>query len=221
METGIVKWYNDAKRYGFIIASDGALLFCEKNNILSTPKTLFERQQVSYERFIDNEFGEAAKDILVINKEETMLDYNYDFKTVDGEKINMSTFQGRVLLVVNTASECGFTNQYTDLQFMYEQYKNRGLSIVAFPTNNFGSQEPGTNEEICNFVQKNYSVDFPVMEKTDVNDNPIISQLAEITGVKPEWNFHKYLIDKNGNKIKSYYKTDDLQELLKDIESLL
>ena len=221
MENGIVKWYNDAKRYGFIIAPDGEMLFCEKHNIVSHPKTLFERQKVLYERFEDADFGLAAKKITVLSKEDSLLNYDYEFKTVENENIHMSTFQGRVLLVVNTASRCGFTGQYDDLQFIYEKYKNQGLSIVAFPTNNFGAQEPGSNQEICEFVQNKYKVDFPVMEKTDVNENPIISQLAEITGVKPEWNFHKYLIDRNGNNIKSYYKNEDMQQIIKDIEELL
>lgn len=135
----------------------------------------------------------------------------YDFKVpgLDGKTIDLARFKGKKLLIVNTASKCGFTPQYTDLEKLYEQYKDK-LVIVGFPANNFHQQEPGTNAEISEFCKKNYGVTFPMAEKVDVigeNTHPLFKYLTEEArkmGVADPvigWNFTKFLIDENGKLI--------------------
>jgi glutathione peroxidase len=135
----------------------------------------------------------------------------YDFKVpaLDGGTIDLSKYKGKKLLIVNTASKCGFTPQYADLEKLYEKYKDK-LTIVGFPANNFGSQEPGTNAEIKEFCSKNYGVSFPMSEKVDVvgeNIHPLFKYLtaeAAKMGVPDpviKWNFTKFLIDENGKLI--------------------
>jgi glutathione peroxidase len=135
----------------------------------------------------------------------------YDFKVpgLDGKTIDLSKFKGKKLLIVNTASKCGFTPQYADLEKLYEQYKDK-LVIVGFPANNFHQQEPGTNSEISEFCKKNYGVTFPMAEKVDVigdNTHPLFKYLTEEAkklGVADPvigWNFTKFLIDENGKLI--------------------
>jgi glutathione peroxidase len=132
----------------------------------------------------------------------------YDFKVpgLDGNAIDLAKYKGKKLLIVNTASKCGFTPQYAELQKLYEKYKDK-LTIVGFPANNFGSQEPGTNTEIKEFCSKNYGVSFPMAEKVDVvgdNIHPLFKYLtdeAKKLGVADpviKWNFTKFLIDENG-----------------------
>lgn len=140
----------------------------------------------------------------------------YDFKveSLDGKEINFADFKGKKILIVNTASECGFTPQYADLEKLYEEYKDK-LVIVGFPANNFGGQEPGTNAEIGTFCQKNYGVTFPMAAKISVKGDdtaPIFKYLTEkdLNGVKNStilWNFTKFLIDENGKLIDSYVST--------------
>ncbi|REC49997.1 glutathione peroxidase [Chryseobacterium pennipullorum] len=140
----------------------------------------------------------------------------YDFKVegLDGKEINFADFKGKKILIVNTASECGFTPQYADLEKVYEEYKDK-LVIVGFPANNFGGQEPGTNAEIGTFCQKNYGVTFPMAAKVSVKGDdtaPIFKYLTEkeLNGVKNStilWNFTKFLIDENGKLIDSYVST--------------
>jgi len=135
----------------------------------------------------------------------------YDFKVpgLDGKTIDLSKFRGKKLLIVNTASKCGYTPQYADLEKLYEQYKDK-LTIVGFPANNFHQQEPGTNAEISEFCKKNYGVTFPMAEKVDVigdNTHPLFKYLTEEAkklGVADPvigWNFTKFLIDENGKLI--------------------
>jgi glutathione peroxidase len=112
-----------------------------------------------------------------------------------------------VLVVVNTASYCGYTHQYEGLEAMYRKYKDRGLVVVGFPSNDFGKQEPGTNKEIAEFCRLTYGVQFPMFEKTSVTDlrgNPLFAELAKRTGKTPQWNFHKYVIDRTGNPVASF-----------------
>ncbi|WP_076550294.1 glutathione peroxidase [Chryseobacterium ureilyticum] len=140
----------------------------------------------------------------------------YDFKveSLDGKEINFADFKGKKILIVNTASECGFTPQYADLEKLYEEYKDK-LVIVGFPANNFGGQEPGTNAEIGTFCQKNYGVTFPMAAKVSVKGDdtaPIFKYLTEkdLNGIKNStilWNFTKFLIDENGKLIDSYVST--------------
>lgn len=137
----------------------------------------------------------------------------YDFKvpSLDGETIDFSKFKGKYILVVNTASKCGYTKQYDDLQKLYEGNKDK-LVIVGFPANNFGGQEPGSNEEIKEFCKKNYGVSFPMAEKVSVkgsDTHPLFQYLTskEKNGVQDaeiKWNFTKFLLDKNGKLIAVY-----------------
>lgn len=138
--------------------------------------------------------------------------HQFKFKDLHGKETNLSDYQGKVLMVVNTASKCGFTPQYADLEKLYESYKEKGLEILAFPSNQFGGQEPLEGEEIENFCQVNYGVSFKVMEKSDVkgaNANPVFKFLSDKdrngkVGLSPKWNFQKYLIDKDGHVVDYY-----------------
>ena len=132
--------------------------------------------------------------------------YDIEVKTIDGESTTLEQFRGKVLLIVNTASKCGFTGQYDGLQKLYETYQDRGLVILGFPSNNFMGQEPGTNEEIQSFCKLNYGVTFPLFEKIDVKgkgQHPLYSLLTsentnpEYSG-KISWNFNKFLISRDG-----------------------
>lgn len=140
----------------------------------------------------------------------------YDFKveSLDGKEINFADFKGKKILIVNTASECGFTPQYADLEKVYEQYKDK-LVVIGFPANNFGGQEPGTNTEIGAFCQKNYGVTFPMAAKVSVKGDdtaPIFKYLTEkeLNGVKNTsilCNFTKFLVDENGKLIDTFIST--------------
>lgn len=140
----------------------------------------------------------------------------YDFKVegLDGKEINFADFKGKKILIVNTASECGFTPQYADLEKVYEQYKDK-LVVIGFPANNFGGQEPGTNTEIGAFCQKNFGVTFPMAAKVSVKGDdtaPIFKFLTEkeLNGVKNTsilWNFTKFLVDENGKLIDTFVST--------------
>ena len=126
----------------------------------------------------------------------------YDFKipSIDGQVIDFKKYEGKTLLIVNTASECGYTPQYADLQKLHEVYGNK-ITILGFPANNFGGQEPGTNAEISSFCQKNYGVTFQMFEKVSVKGNDqhaLFQYLKEKTGKEPSWNFCKYLVKPDG-----------------------
>ena len=124
-----------------------------------------------------------------------------------GEAQSLCQFRGKVLLVVNTASYCGYTGQYEDLEALYRRYRGRGLVVVGFPSNDFGGQEPGSNQQIAQFCRLTYGVQFPMFEKssvTTVNSNPLFAALSAATGVKPQWNFYKYVIDRRGNAVAAF-----------------
>lgn len=131
-------------------------------------------------------------------------------KDIDGKSVNLSDYKGKVLLIVNVASYCGFTKQYTGLEQIYKQYKDKGFEILAFPCNQFGQQEPGTNEEIKNFCSSKFDVTFKLFDKIDVNGkdkSPLYEVLTnnEVTGKADiKWNFEKFLIDKDGNIVSRY-----------------
>ena len=152
--------------------------------------------------------------------------YDFKLKTIDGAEINLSKFKGKKLLLINVASECGYTPQYKNLQALHEQYGSK-LVLIGFPANNFGKQEPGTNTEIKNFCTKNYGVTFLIMDKISVagsDAHPLYKWLSnkEDNGVcenAPSWNFCKYLIDEKGNIVKFFPSKVD--PLSKDITSLL
>ncbi|HLT24115.1 MAG TPA: glutathione peroxidase [Ignavibacteria bacterium] len=127
-------------------------------------------------------------------------------RTIDGVDKPLSDYKGKVLLIVNTASECGNTPQYEGLQALYEKYNSQGLEVLGFPSNDFGGQEPGTNEEIKEFCSLNYNVTFPLFDKVKVLGDDKSPLYAELTKTEPEgevkWNFEKFLVDKNGNVVK-------------------
>ena len=132
----------------------------------------------------------------------------HDFNRLQtGEPQSLCQFRGKVLLVVNTASYCGYTNQYEGLEALYRRYKGRGFAVVGFPSNDFGGQEPGTNHEIAEFCRLTYGVQFPMFEKssvTGVASNPLFAALSATTGVKPTWNFYKYVVDRRGHAVAAF-----------------
>lgn len=155
--------------------------------------------------------------------------YDFSCKTPGGEDRPLAQYKGKVLLVVNTASKCGFTPQFAGLEEMYAQYKDKGLEILGFPCNQFGKQDPGSNDEIMEFCQLNYGVSFPMFGKIDVNGSdadPLFQHLKKeapgalgTQGIK--WNFTKFLIDADGNVVRRYAPKDKPSAIAKDIEQLL
>ena len=124
-----------------------------------------------------------------------------------GAPQSLCRYHGNVVLVVNTASQCGYTNQYEGLEALYRKYRDRGLVVVGFPSNDFGGQEPGSNKEIAEFCRTSYGIEFPLYEKSSVtklSGNPFYVELAKATGKSPQWNFHKYLIDRDGKPVASF-----------------
>ena len=141
---------------------------------------------------------------------------------------NLCQYQGKVILVVNTASFCGFTSQYEGLEKIYAKYKDKGFVVLGFPSNDFGQQEPGSNKEIADFCKNTYDVKFPMFAKSSVsggNPNPLFKMLIAKTGTTPKWNFYKYLIDRKGNVVDSFGSvtkptsnsiTDQIEKLLEE-----
>jgi len=125
-------------------------------------------------------------------------------ESIDERPRSLCEFAGSVVLIVNTASQCGYTPQYQGLEDLYRKYRSRGLVILGFPSNDFGGQEPGSNKEIASFCVNQYAVDFPMFAKTDLKKNPLYIDLAKATGAVPRWNFHKYLIDRGGRQVLSF-----------------
>jgi glutathione peroxidase len=155
--------------------------------------------------------------------------YDFSVETIKGEKTSLDTYKGDVLLIVNTASKCGFTPQYKGLQSIYESHKEQGLSVLGFPCNQFGAQEPGSSDEIMEFCELNYGVNFPMFAKVDVNGDeahPLFKYLAAeapgILGSKAiKWNFTKFLVDRNGQVVKRFAPTDKPETIEKHIQELL
>jgi glutathione peroxidase len=125
-------------------------------------------------------------------------------ETLDERSQSLCEYAGKVLLVVNTASECGYTPQYEGLEALYRKYRARGLVVLGFPSNDFGAQEPGSNKEIASFCVNQYAIDFPMFAKTALRKNPLFTDLAKATGKAPSWNFHKYVIDRAGRPVQSF-----------------
>ncbi|MFC4800514.1 glutathione peroxidase [Neobacillus sp. GCM10023253] len=155
--------------------------------------------------------------------------YQFKAKAIGGEEISLKQFDGKVLLIVNTASKCGFTPQYRELQGLYEAYKEKGFSVLGFPCNQFMSQEPGTEADIKSFCELNYGVTFPMFAKVDVNGvyaHPLFvyirKQTPGILGFNTvKWNFTKFLVDQKGNVVKRFAPNVKPSEIAKDIEALL
>lgn len=155
--------------------------------------------------------------------------YDFTLNSIDGAATPLSTFKGKVVLLVNVASKCGFTPQYAGLEKLYEKYKDKGFVIVGVPANNFGSQEPGSNAEIKTFCSRNYNVTFPMMSKVSVkgtDKTPLYQYLTDAkakTGGEIEWNFTKFLVDKKGNVINRFESavTPESKDLVKAVEAAL
>lgn len=154
--------------------------------------------------------------------------YDLSAKKINGQEISMDSYKDKVVLIVNTASKCGFTPQFEELETLNKKYKERGLEILGFPCNQFGNQDPGTNEEVQEFCQMNYGVTFTMFEKIDVNGenaHPIYkyltSQAKGVLSSKIKWNFTKFLIDTEGNVVKRYAPTVLPSKIEKDIVKLL
>jgi len=149
------------------------------------------------------------------------------FERLQDEKpLSLCAYAGQVVLVVNTASFCGFTGQYQGLEALYARYQARGLVVLGFPSNDFGRQEPGNNQAIADFCENTFGVKFPMFSKTSVvgrDANPLYRQLAARTGQTPQWNFHKYLIGRDGQTVRSFGSAVEPNnpDLIKDIERFL
>lgn len=144
----------------------------------------------------------------------------------DGAQQSLCQFTGKVVMVVNTASFCGYTRQYEALEAIYEKYRDRGLAVIGFPSNDFGQQEPGSNQQIAEFCRSTYGIKFPMFGKTSVvspQANPLFDDLAQRTGARPKWNFHKYLIDRRGEVVTSFGSSvePDSKPVITEIERLL
>lgn len=155
--------------------------------------------------------------------------YEYSAKTIKNEDVSLSNYQGDVLLIVNTASKCGFTPQYKDLQALYEEEKENGLTVLGFPSNQFGGQEPGSSNDIEQFCELNYGVSFPMFAKVDVKGehaHPLFTYLTEqapgLLGSKGiKWNFTKFLVNRQGEVVKRYAPQTAPKDIQKDIKELL
>jgi glutathione peroxidase len=154
--------------------------------------------------------------------------YDFPAKTLAGEEISLKTFEGQVLLIVNTASACGFTPQYKGLEALQQQYGARGFSVLGFPCNQFGSQEPGDEAQIAQFCSRNYGVSFPMFAKIDVNGaqaHPLYTFLkgekGGLLGSGIKWNFTKFLVDRSGRVVSRHAPTTTPESLGKEIETLL
>jgi glutathione peroxidase len=155
--------------------------------------------------------------------------YDFEALSIEGKPAHLSTQRGKVLLIVNTASACGFTPQFTGLEELWRSYRDQGLVVVGFPCNQFGAQDSGSNSEIASFCELNYGVSFPMMSKVDVNGAAAHPLWQWLTSEAPgllgsqaiKWNFTKFLVGRDGHVIKRYAPTDAPQALRSDIEAAL
>jgi glutathione peroxidase len=155
--------------------------------------------------------------------------FDFTVNDIHGKPVNLADYRGKVLLIVNTASKCGFTPQYKGLQELHERYRDKGLVVLGFPCNQFGHQEPGSNDEINTFCEVNFGVTFPLFGKVDVNGGdaaPLYRHLKEAApgllgseGIK--WNFTKFLVSRDGTRVKRYAPTDKPADLVRDVEAFL
>lgn len=165
----------------------------------------------------------------VASKEKDMSIYDFKVETIDGQEVSMSKYKGKVLLIVNVASKCGFTSQYEGLESLYQKYKDKDFMILGFPSNQFSNQEPGTNEQIKEFCRLTYGVDFDMFAKVDVNGEneiPLYTYLKSnatgFLGTKSiKWNFTKFLVDKKGNIIDRFGSNTKPIEIEDEIVKLL
>ena len=156
------------------------------------------------------------------------LAYDFKFKDLDGSNLNLSEFKGKVIIVINVASQCGFTNQYEDMQNIWETYQKKGVVILGVPSNDFGQQEPGSSKEIKNFCEANFGISFPMTEKVSVkgkNAHPFYNWAHKNFGKSaiPKWNFHKIIIDKNGKVAETFssFTNPSSSKFIKALEKLI
>jgi glutathione peroxidase len=162
-------------------------------------------------------------------KDYSMSIYDFSVKDIDGNEVSLSKYKGKVLLIVNVASKCGFTKQYEGLEKLFNKYKDKNFMVLGFPSNQFANQEPGTNEEIKEFCQLTFGVKFDMFAKIDVNGqnaDPLYKYLkSEVSGALGidaiKWNFTKFLVDKKGNVLKRYGSITKPEEIEEEIKSLL
>ena len=155
--------------------------------------------------------------------------YDFEARQINGQDIALSEFRGQVMLIVNTASQCGFTPQFGGLEALHKTYGGKGLVVLGFPCNQFGAQDPGTDSDIASFCQVNYGVSFPMMSKVDVNGPDAVPLYQWLSAEAPgllgsqsiKWNFTKFLVGKDGKVIKRYAPLDKPADLAKDIEAAL
>ena len=155
--------------------------------------------------------------------------FDFNANSLDGKPIDLDAYRGKVLLIVNTASNCGFTPQYKGLEEVYRQFRDKGVEVLGFPCNQFGAQEPGSADEIGAFCEKNYGVTFPLFAKIDVNGNSAHPLFKYLKNAAPgllgseaiKWNFTKFLVRKDGTVYKRYAPQTEPKELMRDIEKLL
>ncbi|MEG0341033.1 glutathione peroxidase [Acinetobacter sp. TY1] len=154
--------------------------------------------------------------------------YQFEAELLEGQNKSLSDYEGKVLLIVNTASKCGFTPQFAGLEKLYEQYKNQGFEVLGFPSNQFGGQDPGSNEQIGEFCQRNYGVTFPMFAKVDVKGPEahivfryLTNNSKGVLGNGIKWNFTKFLINKKGQVVNRYAPTTKPETLIADIEQEL
>jgi glutathione peroxidase len=155
--------------------------------------------------------------------------YDFEAQSIDGKPAQLSTQRGKVLLIVNTASACGFTPQFAGLESLWENLRDRGLVVIGFPSNEFGGQDPGSNDEIASFCQLNYGVSFPMMSKVKVNGGNAHPLWKWLTREAPgllgsqavKWNFTKFLVGRDGKVLKRYAPTDKPESIRQDIEAAL
>jgi glutathione peroxidase len=151
---------------------------------------------------------------------------DHKFANLMDEPVSLCQFRGKVLLIVNTASECGYTPQYDGLEKLYRRYRDQGFAVLGFPANDFGAQEPGSNKEIAQFCRVNYGITFPLFAKTTVvgaNANPLFRELSAKTKKPPQWNFHKYLLDRTGQPVAAFESAVEPEDrrITAEIEKLL
>lgn len=155
--------------------------------------------------------------------------YDFSANSIEGQPVSLSTYRDKVLLIVNTASQCGFTPQYQGLQSVYNKYKDQGFAVLGFPSNQFGQQEPGSANEIQSFCETRFGVTFPLFEKIDVKGSTAHPLFKFLTKAAPgifgtegiKWNFTKFLVDRSGKVVKRYPSTTKPEDIEKDIQALL
>jgi len=166
--------------------------------------------------------------VCTVNADQEKLAYDFKFKDLDGSTLKLSDYQGKIIIVVNVASQCGFTNQYEDMQNLWDNYQSKGVIMLGVPSNDFGQQEPGTNKDIKNFCESKFGISFPMTEKVIVkgeNAHPFYIWARENYGKStiPKWNFHKIIVDRNGKIADTFssFTKPTSKKFIKSIEKLI